>query len=131
MYKMTRDGFTILVMGYTGPKAMQFKIAYINQFNAMEAWIKQPESRKIMDMQSKLIEAYEREFARRDRKDNKFSEKEYTLIVELRNQRHTVPEIAYHLQRSRRTIQTHLKKARLAGLITAAPTQGYLFPEVH
>lgn len=36
MYYMTRDGFTILVMGYTGEKAMHFKEAYIKQFNAME-----------------------------------------------------------------------------------------------
>lgn len=36
MYLMNRDGFTLLVMGYTGEKAMQFKLAYIKQFNAME-----------------------------------------------------------------------------------------------
>ena len=36
-YAMTRDGFTILVMGYTGELAMKFKEAYIKQFNAMEA----------------------------------------------------------------------------------------------
>lgn len=36
MYFMTRDGFTMLVMGYTGEKAMQFKESYIKQFNAME-----------------------------------------------------------------------------------------------
>ena len=36
MYYITRDGFTILVMGYTGEKAMRFKEAYIRQFNAME-----------------------------------------------------------------------------------------------
>ena len=35
-YLITRDGFTILVMGYTGEKAMKFKEAYIKQFNAME-----------------------------------------------------------------------------------------------
>lgn len=34
---MTRDGFTLLVMGYTGELAMKFKEAYIAQFNAMEA----------------------------------------------------------------------------------------------
>lgn len=39
-YLMTKDGFTLLVMGYTGKKAMQFKIAYINRFNQMEAFIK-------------------------------------------------------------------------------------------
>lgn len=36
MYYMSRDGFTILAMGYTGEKAMRFKEAYIKQFNAME-----------------------------------------------------------------------------------------------
>lgn len=36
MYLVTRDGFTLLVMGYTGEKAMKFKEAYIKQFNAME-----------------------------------------------------------------------------------------------
>lgn len=36
MYYMNRDGFTLLVMGYTGEKAMKFKLAYIHQFNAME-----------------------------------------------------------------------------------------------
>ena len=36
MYYMTRDGFTLLVMGYTGDLAMRFKEAYIGQFNTME-----------------------------------------------------------------------------------------------
>lgn len=36
MYLITRDGFTLLAMGYTGEKAMRFKEAYIKQFNAME-----------------------------------------------------------------------------------------------
>lgn len=36
MYYITRDGFTLLVMGYTGEKAMRFKEVYIKQFNAME-----------------------------------------------------------------------------------------------
>lgn len=36
MYYMTKDGFTLLAMGYSGDKAMRFKEAYIRQFNAME-----------------------------------------------------------------------------------------------
>lgn len=36
MYYVTRDGFTLLAMGYTGEKAMKFKEGYIRQFNAME-----------------------------------------------------------------------------------------------
>lgn len=37
MVMMTRDGFTLLAMGYTGELAMKFKEGYIKQFNAMEA----------------------------------------------------------------------------------------------
>lgn len=40
-YNMTRDGFVILVMGFTGKEAMQWKIRYIQAFNAMEASLKQ------------------------------------------------------------------------------------------
>ena len=37
MFIIYRDGFMLLVMGYTGKKAMAIKIAYIEAFNAMEA----------------------------------------------------------------------------------------------
>ena len=36
-YRLTRDGFTLLAMGFTGKKALQFKLAYITEFNRMEA----------------------------------------------------------------------------------------------
>lgn len=35
-YLLTRDGFTMLVMGYAGPKAMHFRELYIRRFNEME-----------------------------------------------------------------------------------------------
>lgn len=38
---MNRDGFTILAMGFTGKKALQFKLKYIEAFNQMEKHIKQ------------------------------------------------------------------------------------------
>lgn len=41
-YLMTKDGFMLLVMGYTGEKAMQIKIAYINAFNAMAEALTSP-----------------------------------------------------------------------------------------
>ncbi|EDJ8787068.1 phage regulatory protein [Campylobacter coli] len=36
IYNLTRDGFSLLAMGFTGKKALQFKIAFINAFNEME-----------------------------------------------------------------------------------------------
>lgn len=39
-YLITKDGLTLLVMGYTGEKAMAFKLAYIKRFNEMEAMLK-------------------------------------------------------------------------------------------
>lgn len=39
-YIITKDGFVMLAMGYTGEKAMSFKEAYIAEFNAMDAELK-------------------------------------------------------------------------------------------
>lgn len=36
MIEMTRDGFVLVAMGFTGHKAMQWKCAYISAFNALE-----------------------------------------------------------------------------------------------
>lgn len=39
MYLMNRDGFTLLAMGFTGKKALQFKLAYIDAFNKLAKMI--------------------------------------------------------------------------------------------
>lgn len=41
MFVMNRDGFTLLAMGFTGEKALAFKLEYIKAFNAMEQQISQ------------------------------------------------------------------------------------------
>ena len=41
IYFMNRDGFTLIAMGYTGSKAMEFKLKYIDAFNKMEKQIKE------------------------------------------------------------------------------------------
>lgn len=41
-YDITRDGFSLLVMGFTGKKALEWKIKYIAAFNAMETQLKNP-----------------------------------------------------------------------------------------
>lgn len=40
MYEMNRDGFSLLAMGFTGEKALKWKLDYISAFNAMEDELK-------------------------------------------------------------------------------------------
>lgn len=40
-YLMNRDGFSLLAMGFTGKKALQWKLKYIEAFNEMEETLKQ------------------------------------------------------------------------------------------
>ena len=40
MIFMNRDGFMLLAMGFTGKKALEFKLKYIKAFNDMETYIK-------------------------------------------------------------------------------------------
>lgn len=39
-YTITRDGFALLAMRFTGKKALGFQVAYIQAFNAMASYIK-------------------------------------------------------------------------------------------
>lgn len=39
-YLMDRDGFSLLVMGFTGKQALEWKLKYINAFNEMENQLK-------------------------------------------------------------------------------------------
>ena len=43
-YLCTRDGFSLLVMGFTGKEALEWKLKYINAFNQMEAFIQERKS---------------------------------------------------------------------------------------
>ena len=45
-YLMNRDGFSLLVMGFTGEKALEWKLKYINAFNAMEQELRNKELEK-------------------------------------------------------------------------------------
>lgn len=40
-YLMNRDGFSLLVMGFTGAKALEWKLKYIDAFNAMDRRLKE------------------------------------------------------------------------------------------
>ena len=46
-YEITFDGFTLLAMGFTGKKAMEFKVKYIRAFRAMESKVKELTSKPV------------------------------------------------------------------------------------
>lgn len=58
-YEITRDGFFLLAMGYTGQRAMQFKEAYIGAFNAMERELRERASaltaKSVEDMMARVF----------------------------------------------------------------------------
>lgn len=65
---MTRDGFTFLAMGFTGPRAAVFKEAYIQAFNKMEAELKNrnnPYADKLPKTFAEALRAYADECERR------------------------------------------------------------------
>ena len=54
-YNLTRDGFSLLVMGFTGARAYKWKIEFIEAFNKMEAMIKAAKNNDL-NLQSKFAE---------------------------------------------------------------------------
>lgn len=68
-YNLTRDGFSLLVMGFTGKKALEWKLKYIEAFNLMEQEIKEqyadisPQLKFLIEMErkQKQLEAKQQE----------------------------------------------------------------------
>lgn len=63
MYQITRDGFALLVMGFTGAAAMRFKLAYIEAFNRMEEALRRQQSEVLIEQTKKAALAYFRQGA--------------------------------------------------------------------
>jgi Rha family phage regulatory protein len=57
-FYMDKDGFTLLVMGYSGPKALLFKVAYINQFNDMAARLRQNDRSRVAQAEAAYYARY-------------------------------------------------------------------------
>lgn len=67
MYLMNRDGFTLLAMGFTGKAALEWKLKYIQAFNAMEKQLAQrPQLSRAELMAQALIVAHD-ELEHKDR----------------------------------------------------------------
>lgn len=62
MYKITRDGFSLLVMGFTGEKAYKWKIEFIKAFNMMEAELRKKQIKGLNTLNNSL----NKELSKRD-----------------------------------------------------------------
>lgn len=80
LFVMNRDGFTLLAMGFTGKKALQFKLDYIAAFNAMENELRKPKSLSQLEILqgsvNALVEHDKRLRAVEQRLDNMDKERE-------------------------------------------------------
>lgn len=54
-YLLTRDGFSLLVMGFTGKKALDWKLKYIEAFNKMEQALKEQNNLSNLSPQLQLL----------------------------------------------------------------------------
>lgn len=54
MYLMNRDGFTLLAMGFTGKAALEWKLKYIQAFNAMEKQLATRSTSQLQDLSPEL-----------------------------------------------------------------------------
>ena len=62
MYNVTRDGMVFLTMGFTGKKAANFKIAYIEAFNKMEQHILSSKTKQVKVLNpDKVMKDYKRD----------------------------------------------------------------------
>lgn len=111
---MNRDGFTLLAMGFTGKKALQFKLQYINAFNEMEKTIKEksvsiPTTKRGLALlaleaseeTNQRVDVIEQEVF--DLKENQpLSQGEYSIISSRINKRVYEVADAYSINRSNR-----------------------------
>jgi len=104
-YKLTRDGFVMLAMGFTGKKAFLWKIAFINAFNRMDAQLNALQDTEHHAMLDQL-------FARHP---------QWRETGDLRDYGFSTREIAGLQQKHPRNVQKMLARMRLAG-IARAPT---------
>ncbi len=63
-FKITRDGFTFLAMGFTGKKAAAWKEAYINAFNQMEKRLQHIFDPMVIEFRKEQIGQIERQVTR-------------------------------------------------------------------
>lgn len=99
-YEMTKDGFSFLVMGYTGTKAGEFKERFINEFNKREAMLKNDDYILMRSQQilQKRLEASEQKIKQLEAETE---QQQATIELQEKEIKQAAPKVNYydtHLQ---------------------------------
>ncbi|EIO9601602.1 Rha family transcriptional regulator [Campylobacter coli] len=79
-YKLTRDAFSLLVMGFTGEKAYKWKVEFIKAFNEMEKRLKNLEQEKMQKLAFHQSLGYKSQLAQqKEHYENKIKALKYDL----------------------------------------------------
>ncbi|EAJ4648343.1 phage antirepressor Ant [Campylobacter coli] len=79
-YNLTRDGFSLLVMGFTGEKAYKWKIEFIKAFNEMEKRLRNIEYEKHDKLAFRQTLGYKSQLAQqKEHYENKIKALQYDL----------------------------------------------------
>lgn len=99
-YRMTRDGFTLLVMGWTGEKALQFKLVWLDAFNRMEEQLRKQQT---FAEQANTLISNEQQYELSSRVMRKthalFGNKNYSFVYRALKRRFRIPRYTCLLQR--------------------------------
>lgn len=79
-YYMNRDGFSLLVMGFTGKEAIEWKLKYIEAFNAMEEKLKNPMGLPDFSNPAEMARAWADEFERRKKAEQAIEEQKPKVL---------------------------------------------------
>lgn len=79
-YKLTRDAFSLLVMGFTGEKAYKWKVEFIKAFNEMEKRLKNLEAEQMQKLAFRQSLGYKSQLKQQKEKyENKIKALKYDL----------------------------------------------------
>lgn len=123
IYYMNRDGFTLLAMGFTGKKALDFKLKYIEAFNNMEEAIKEER----IQLPSDPMKVLELIFEANKNTDKKVERIDKDVKYLKDNQRIDSAEYSYISKQVSKKVYEYID---IHGLTLTAPQRSKLFKDI-
>lgn len=123
IYYMNRDGFTLLAMGFTGKKALDFKLKYIEAFNNMEEVIKEER----IQLPSDPMKVLELIFEANKNTDKKVERIDKDVKYLKDNQRIDSAEYSYISKQVSKKVYEYID---MHGLTLTAPQRSKLFKDI-